>query len=72
MRGVMDRGERYAIVGTGPGGVCAARWLSDQGLSFDLLERHPDVGGIWDIASPDSPLYDKTTSSARVTCRRCS
>lgn len=56
--GVIERGDRYAIVGAGPGGVCAARWLADQRLAFDLIERHPDLGGIWNTAFPDSPMYD--------------
>ncbi len=55
---MIDRKGRIAIVGAGPGGLCAARWLHDQGIAFDLLERNPDVGGIWDIAFPNSPMYE--------------
>lgn len=58
MLAVIDRPDRCVVIGAGPGGLCAARWLSDQGLAFDLLERHPDVGGIWDIAFADSPMYE--------------
>lgn len=57
---MIDRHERLAIVGAGPGGLCAARWLQDQGLAFDLIERHPDAGGIWDIGFPGSPMYEST------------
>lgn len=53
-----DRSHRIAVVGAGPGGLCAARWLQDQGIAFDLLDRNPDVGGIWDIAFPGSPMYE--------------
>lgn len=55
---VIERGDRIAVVGAGPGGLCAARWLRDQGLAFDLIERNPDVGGIWDIRFPGSPMYE--------------
>jgi cation diffusion facilitator CzcD-associated flavoprotein CzcO len=55
---LIDRSDRIAVVGAGPGGVCAARWLQDLGVTFDLLERNPDVGGIWDIAFPGSPMYE--------------
>jgi cation diffusion facilitator CzcD-associated flavoprotein CzcO len=55
---VTDRGDRIAIVGAGPGGLCAARWLQDQGLDVDLIERNPDIGGIWDIRFPCSPMYE--------------
>jgi cation diffusion facilitator CzcD-associated flavoprotein CzcO len=50
--------DRYAIIGAGPGGLCAARWMSALGLPFDLIERHPDLGGIWDIRFPGSPMYE--------------
>ncbi len=55
---MIDRTDRLAIVGAGPGGLCAARWLADRGLAFDLIERHRDVGGIWDIGFPGSPMYE--------------
>ena len=55
---MIDRRDRLAIVGAGPGGLCAARWLQDQGLDFDLLDRNPDAGGIWDIRFPGSPIYE--------------
>lgn len=53
-----ERGDRIAVIGAGPGGICAARWLQELGIACDVLERHPDVGGIWDVAFPDSPMYD--------------
>src|SRR5262245_23382852 len=56
--GMIDRGDRLAIVGAGPGGLCAARWLQELGLAFDLLERNADAGGIWDICFPGSPMYE--------------
>jgi cation diffusion facilitator CzcD-associated flavoprotein CzcO len=55
---VIDRSDRFVIVGAGPGGLCAARWLQDQGLPFDLLDRSLDVGGIWDIGATGSPMYE--------------
>jgi cation diffusion facilitator CzcD-associated flavoprotein CzcO len=55
---VLDRGERWCLVGAGPGGLCAARWLAAQGVSFDAFERLADVGGIWDISFPGSPMYE--------------
>jgi cation diffusion facilitator CzcD-associated flavoprotein CzcO len=50
--------DRYAVIGAGPGGLCAARWLSALDVPFDLLERQPDLGGIWDIRFPGSPMYE--------------
>jgi cation diffusion facilitator CzcD-associated flavoprotein CzcO len=50
--------DRYAVIGAGPGGLCAARWLSALDVPFDLLERQADLGGIWDIRFPGSPMYE--------------
>ena len=51
-------GDRWCIVGAGAAGLCAARWLKELEVPFDVLERHPDVGGIWDISFPGSPMYE--------------
>ncbi len=48
----------YCLVGAGPAGLAAARWLTALGLPFEGFERHPDVGGIWNIAFPGSPMYE--------------
>jgi len=54
---VVDRGSAVCIVGAGPGGLSAARALKGQGLAYDQFERHSDVGGIWDVNNPGSPIY---------------
>ena len=50
--------DTVAIVGAGPAGLCAGRWLQAHGIAFEILERQQDVGGIWDIAAPGSPMYE--------------
>ncbi len=54
---VENRAERYLIVGAGPAGLAQARAFKRAGLAFDLIERHRDLGGIWDIANPGTPMY---------------
>ena len=49
---------RYCIIGAGPSGLAAARALAAAGLSFDVFERHSDVGGIWDPSNPNTPIYE--------------
>lgn len=55
---MIDRGDRHLVIGAGPGGLAAARWLTACGVPFDLVERQRDVGGIWDIEAPGSPVYE--------------
>lgn len=55
---MIDRGDRQLVIGAGPGGLVAARWLTELGIPFDLVERQRDVGGIWDIDAPGTPMYE--------------
>jgi hypothetical protein len=53
-----DEGGRICIVGAGPAGLSAARALKRLGLPYDHYERHSDVGGIWDLDNPGTPMYE--------------
>lgn len=46
------------IVGAGPAGLCAAAALRARGVPFEMLDQGPDVGGIWDIDRPVTPMYE--------------
>ena len=46
------------IVGAGPNGLSAARACRTFGVTFDHVERHHDVGGIWDQHNAGSPVYE--------------
>ncbi|HET7584087.1 MAG TPA: NAD(P)-binding domain-containing protein [Gemmatimonadaceae bacterium] len=46
------------VIGAGPSGLATARALLQEGIPFEVLERHHDVGGIWDLARADTPMYD--------------
>jgi hypothetical protein len=45
------------IIGAGPAGLSAARALKRLGIAYQQFERHSDVGGIWDITNPGTPMY---------------
>jgi hypothetical protein len=49
--------RRYCVVGAGPAGLIMARALLAEGVPFDWFEKNDDVGGIWDIDAPGSPMY---------------
>lgn len=48
----------WALVGAGPTGLSAARNLSRRGIPFVGFEIHSDVGGLWDISSRKSTMYE--------------
>ncbi|UZD97720.1 NAD(P)/FAD-dependent oxidoreductase [Pseudomonas corrugata] len=56
--GPIDRGDAACIIGSGPGGLSAARALKAKGITYDQYERHSDVGGIWDINNAGTPMYE--------------
>ncbi|MEU8205235.1 NAD(P)-binding domain-containing protein [Streptosporangium sp. NPDC049046] len=45
------------IIGAGPAGLAAARALLAREIPYVQLERHTDVGGIWDLDNPGTPMY---------------
>lgn len=54
---IIDCGNAVCVVGAGPGGLSAARALKGMKLAYEQFERHSDVGGIWDMHNPGSPIY---------------
>lgn len=49
---------QVCIIGAGPAGLSAARALKRLGIRYDQFERHSDVGGIWDLDNPGTPMYE--------------
>ena len=46
-----------AIVGAGPGGLVAARWLRAAGFAPTVFEQHDEVGGQWNVGAPSSGVW---------------
>lgn len=46
------------VVGAGPAGLAAARWLKALDVPFEGFDSNPGVGGIWNIAFAGSPMYE--------------
>ena len=54
----IERVDAVCIVGAGPHGLIAARALKESGVPFVILEKNDDVGGLWDITNPGTPMYE--------------
>lgn len=50
--------EAVCVVGAGPHGLIAMRALKRLGVPFVGIERNKEVGGLWDIDNPGSPMYE--------------
>ena len=55
---MIERVDGACVVGAGPHGLIAARALKRAGVPHIVLERHGDVGGLWDIESAGTPMYE--------------
>lgn len=53
-----DASSRYLVLGAGPAGLAAMHSLQLAGIPFEGVEAHSDVGGIWDMENPGSPMYE--------------
>lgn len=56
------------IVGAGPGGLAVARAFKLFGVPYVHVERHRDVGGIWDADNPGTPIYESAHFISSKTC----
>lgn len=61
--------HKFALIGAGPMGLVMARNLRRLEVAFDGFEQHADVGGLWDVENPHSPIYSSAhlISSKRMT-----
>lgn len=49
---------KVAIIGAGPAGLSLARYLKELNINYQQFEANSNVGGVWDINAPDSPMYE--------------
>lgn len=50
--------DPVGIIGAGPAGLAVGAALRTRGVAFEILDAGRDVGGIWDIDRPETPMYD--------------
>ena len=62
--------KKVAIIGAGPGGLVAARYLIGQGFEPRLFEAHDKIGGQWEYTNPSSGVWPlMRTNTARMVTR---
>jgi flavin-binding monooxygenase-like protein len=55
-----DTREKFCIVGAGASGLAVAKNFIERAIPFDCLERAPDLGGLWNIATDSGIVYEST------------
>ncbi|RBI83824.1 NAD(P)/FAD-dependent oxidoreductase [Rhodosalinus halophilus] len=59
--------ETVAVIGAGPAGIAAARYLKGQGFAPVLFEAHDAPGGQWNRQNPRSGIWpEMRTNTARM------
>ncbi len=56
----VDYRSRYCVIGAGAAGLAVAKNFKEQGIAFDVFDRHDDVGGLWGYGRPYSAVYGST------------
>ena len=61
---------KVAIVGSGPGGLAAAKFLKQHGFEPVLFEQNDAIGGQWNARSSHSGVWPSmvTNTSRLLTC----
>src|SRR5260221_10455546 len=57
--------HRVAIIGSGPGGLVAARYLKHHGFEPVVFEQDDEIGGHWNASSPPTGVLPSMVTNTR-------
>lgn len=58
---------RVCVIGAGAAGLTTAKHLSEEGITFDILEKRDSLGGLWYFDKTMSSVSDSTVASSSKT-----
>lgn len=64
--------EQVAVIGAGPGGIAAARFLKDRGFAPKIFESYGKAGGQWCHANPNSGVWPDMVTNTYLEATRFS
>jgi len=65
LSGVIETGNRVAIIGAGPAGLACADVLARNGIKAIVYDSHPEIGGLLSFGIPEFKLENKVIKSRR-------
>lgn len=64
--------REVAIIGAGPGGIAAARWLLSRDFDVRIYESHTELGGQWSCNNPASGVWPQMVTNTFLEATRFS
>lgn len=64
--------SRVAIIGAGPSGIAAARWLKSRGFESRIFEAYSELGGQWSASNPLSGVWPQMVTNTFLEATRFS
>ena len=66
LSGVIDTGNKVAIIGAGPAGLACADVLARNGVKAIVYDKHPEIGGLLSFGIPEFKLEHKVIKTRRL------
>ncbi len=64
--------KEVAIIGAGPGGIAAARWLLSRDFDVRIYEAYRELGGQWSCTNPASGVWPQMVTNTFLEATRFS